>query len=166
MESKIRTVLLVDDDPDRSNVLSRVVGTEYPVASCARGEDACRKARAIRPDAIVLDLAMPGSDDAIRIFVELKKNEESQNIPVIVLIEASHGMAGADVPGDMRSRLAGPPPVFFLDKTVSGERLLDEIRRSIGPGLRASPDLIEFPGRTKGDSAGRIARRTATGMLV
>ena len=55
-----RLVLVVDDDEGVRDLLSMVIKKEgHRVETAVDGEEACRKALALTPDLIVLDLMLP-----------------------------------------------------------------------------------------------------------
>jgi two-component system response regulator ResD len=58
-----RRILVVDDDPMVATTVQRVLRPEgYDVDVALGGAQALEKARAHRPDLVVLDLMMPGID--------------------------------------------------------------------------------------------------------
>ncbi len=77
-------VLIVDDEVSARELLASYLEPEYRVATAESGPDALAKARKLRPDAITLDVLMPGSD-GFETLVALRKNPETANIPVIIL---------------------------------------------------------------------------------
>ncbi len=77
-------VLIVDDQVSARELLASYLEPEYRVAIAESGADALAKAQELRPDAITLDVLMPGSD-GFETLVALRKNPETANIPVIIL---------------------------------------------------------------------------------
>lgn len=57
-----RCLLVVDDEPDMRRFIVSILADEYRVAQAADGESGLAKARRERPDAILLDLMLPGID--------------------------------------------------------------------------------------------------------
>jgi PAS domain S-box-containing protein len=79
------TVLLCDDDPDVLEVLSRVLGQHgYATRPAARGREAVDLAVSSHPDAILVDLRMPGMT-GWQAIAELKARPETSDIPIIVM---------------------------------------------------------------------------------
>ena len=123
------TVLVVDDDDDVRMVtslsLNRVGG--WDVLEASRGGEAIDIARTAQPDAILLDLMMPGMD-GITAFGLLQDDAATRHIPVILLTAKSRvgatqpwdGLAVAGVlskpfspmelPGDVAGLLGWPAP--------------------------------------------------------
>jgi DNA-binding response OmpR family regulator len=78
-------VLIIDDEADLVKAVStRLVSKGYEVISAYDGKEGVLKAGAEIPDAIVLDIMMPGKD-GYTVIRELKKDPATRNIPVIVL---------------------------------------------------------------------------------
>ena len=84
--AKPRLLLLVDDDDDIREVaaaaLELVDGFRIVVATS--GRDAVRQAQEHRPDAILLDVMMPGMD-GLETLRRLKSDSATAHTPVILL---------------------------------------------------------------------------------
>jgi CheY-like chemotaxis protein len=79
------SVLVVDDDPAMRDLLQRFLRREqFHVTAAASGEEALRLARALRPDAITLDVLMPGMD-GWAVLAALKADPALAAIPVVML---------------------------------------------------------------------------------
>jgi signal transduction histidine kinase/DNA-binding response OmpR family regulator len=79
------TVLVVDDDPVARDLLQRALTRAGFRVECATdGEEAIRLARTLRPQAITLDVMMPGVDGWTTLAA-LKADPELADIPVIML---------------------------------------------------------------------------------
>ncbi len=84
-ESAKNTVLVVDDSPDGLQILNEVLKREYDVRLARGGEQALQAAmQRPRPDAILLDIMMPGID-GYEVCKRLKANDATKDIPVIFL---------------------------------------------------------------------------------
>lgn len=82
----IRRILIIDDEDDireATQVCLEVTG-DWEVLTASSGNEGLLKAAIEHPDAILLDVMMPGMD-GIMTFQELQTNPETQNIPVILL---------------------------------------------------------------------------------
>ena len=79
------TVLVIDDEPAVRDLMQRFLGKEgFRVITAAGGEEGLRLARAHRPDAITLDVLMPGLD-GWAVLSMLKADPDLADIPVIML---------------------------------------------------------------------------------
>ncbi len=78
-------VLVIDDDPMVADLLRRtLVKDGYRVEYAENGEKGLELARQLRPDAITLDVMMPGMD-GWQVMTHLKSDPELADIPVILL---------------------------------------------------------------------------------
>jgi PAS domain S-box-containing protein len=77
-------VLIVDDEIPARELLASYLQSEYCVAMADSGAEALRKAQELRPDAITLDVLMPGGS-GFETLVALRKTPETAKIPVIIL---------------------------------------------------------------------------------
>lgn len=82
----IKQVLLVDDDQNiRTLAQMGLEGlTDWKVELAASGAEAIRKASALKPDLIILDVMMPGMDGPTTLG-ELRKVDSLTGIPVIFM---------------------------------------------------------------------------------
>jgi CheY-like chemotaxis protein len=82
----LRNILYAEDEPDIQEVaklaLEDVGG--YETVIVGSGEEAIARASEDPPDLILLDVMMPGKD-GITTFQELRGNEKTKSIPVILL---------------------------------------------------------------------------------
>ena len=79
-----RRILIIDDEDDIREVAQvslELVG-HYEVLTAAGGREGLECARSERPDAILLDVMMPGLDGPSRL-VELRADPATRDIPVV-----------------------------------------------------------------------------------
>jgi len=126
-----RAILIVDDDAEWRDFLFRVLGERYLVQYATNGEDALGAACRTIPDAIVLDVMLPGGMDGFMVFCELKKSPETKDIPIILVTEVNRVME-SEVNGLLLHRYFGSAPAAFLEKPVSPDRLLEELEHALG----------------------------------
>ncbi len=77
-------ILVVDDEASARELISSYLNPEYRIAIAESGDEAVNKAHHLRPDAITLDLSMPGKS-GFEALVALKKNPDTSNIPIIIV---------------------------------------------------------------------------------
>ena len=83
--SGIGTVLVIDDEAAVRDLMQRFLTKEgFRVVTAAGGEDGLRRARELRPDAITLDVMMPGMD-GWAVLSALKADADVAGIPVVML---------------------------------------------------------------------------------
>ena len=81
-----KTVLVVDDDPDIIDTMEIILESAgYQVLTAANGTEGLAKAREFHPDAIVLDIMMDRESEGFHVSYELKNDESTKDIPVLVL---------------------------------------------------------------------------------
>ncbi len=94
----VHDILVVDDDRGFVQLISRFLesaGGGYSLRRAYEGDEALARIRDRRPDAIVLDLAMPGMD-GFQLLGRLRADESLQSIPVLIA-------TAARLPGEMLS---------------------------------------------------------------
>ncbi len=109
-----KLVLLVDDDANLVHASQLRLGhAGYEITSAYDGVEGLRKARELRPDAIVLDVRMPRMD-GLSALAELRVDPATSEIPVV--------MVSASVRDQQRALDAGAR--CFLTKPYDGKKLL------------------------------------------
>jgi signal transduction histidine kinase/CheY-like chemotaxis protein len=141
------TVLVIDDETNARDLLSRMLSKEgFSVVAASGGDEGLRLARELRPRAITLDALMPGMD-GWTVLAKLKADRELQEIPVIMIsIEDRKEMGFALGAAE------------YLTKPIDAERLVAvlEKHRDGLDGKSAGPVLV-----VEDDTATReIIRRT------
>jgi signal transduction histidine kinase/DNA-binding response OmpR family regulator len=110
-------VLVIEDDAGVRQELEEVLAGEgYRVVTAARSSDGLRLAREVHPDAITLDLELPGLE-GWSLLSALKSDPELGEVPVIVLVVA----------GDRAAAPLGAAD--YLTKPVDRDRLVAVLRR-------------------------------------
>ena len=80
-----KKILVVDDEVDVTELLcARLEAAGYEVLVSNYGEEGMKKARAEKPDLVLLDVMMPKMN-GFQVCRELKKGEETKTIPVMML---------------------------------------------------------------------------------
>lgn len=111
-------ILVVDDEPEITEIVETFLSEHgYQVLTENDPSQVIEKANNFKPDAILLDIMMPGGMDGYELCSEIKKNPEHSNTPIIFL-------TGKDRQDDMgRSFKSGGD--MFIKKPFSCERLLE-----------------------------------------
>jgi len=81
-----KTILIIDDEEDFCYFVKKNLEaiSNYEIITATKGKKGLQIARKEKPDLILLDIMMPGID-GLEVLKRLKKNENTQNIPVIML---------------------------------------------------------------------------------
>jgi CheY-like chemotaxis protein len=82
----MKKILLVDDEEDFCYFTKKSLEAtgNFEVSVCSDSREAVAKAVEVRPDLVLLDIMMPHKDGTA-IAAELKKNKDTENIPVVFL---------------------------------------------------------------------------------
>jgi len=83
MEGQAR-VLIIDDEADLVEMLRMALERQFEVIVAYDGKEGVAKARAEKPDAIVLDIMMP-EKDGFTACQELKGDPQTASIPILIL---------------------------------------------------------------------------------
>jgi two-component system phosphate regulon response regulator PhoB len=96
-------VLVVDDEPDIAGLVAyHLAKAGYRVTTAGDGSEALARARAERPDLVVLDLLLPGRS-GLEVLADLRRGEETRHMGVILLTarkEEQDRIAGLELGAD------------------------------------------------------------------
>ena len=117
---KTPVLLVVDDEAAaRELLVSHLAGEGYQVETAACEKEAVEKAGALLPDAITLDILMPGGSGWDTLYA-LRKNPVTACIPVIIISVVEERNRGASEGAD-----------GYLVKPVQKDALLEAVRRNV-----------------------------------
>jgi len=126
-------LLLVDDSQAVLTYEQAALSALYGLSTASNGVEALEKARALRPDGILLDLSMPEMDgDAV--LAALKADHQLSDVPVIV-ISSEHGRAEACLKAGAAAYL--PKPIQAPQLRALVARTLEEARQKVRRGSLA-----------------------------
>lgn len=78
-------ILVVDDEPDAVELIAfNLKGAGYEVVTATDGAEALKKARALLPELIILDLMLP-EVDGLEVCKILRRDQNTSHIPIIML---------------------------------------------------------------------------------
>ncbi len=121
-------ILVVDDEIYIVHILDFSLGMEgYEVLTALDGEQALEKAKAEKPDLIVLDIMMPKLD-GYETCKRLKADDETKQIPVILLSAKGRNVdqkIGFEVGAD-----------DYITKPFSPRKLVERINSVLGQNPR------------------------------
>jgi CheY-like chemotaxis protein len=134
-----KSLLIADDSLTMRKVIGMIFATEdFTVTAVDNGMDAVTKARELKPDIVLADVAMPGKS-GYEVCEALKGDPATQGIPVILL-------AGNFEPFDEnRAKAAGAND--HIKKPFESQALIDKVRSHAGmaPG-KAQPTAYAMSG--------------------
>ena len=116
-------ILIVDDEPDIRRLITQIMADEgYQTASAANSKEVFTFLDKRKPDAVILDVFLQGSDlDGLGILEELRRMYP--RLPVIMI--SGHGTIETAVSALKRGAYD------FLEKPFSSERLVTLLKRSL-----------------------------------
>ncbi len=84
-ESQIRRVVTIEDEPEMIDLIKLILTRKgFEVIGANGGAAGLKIIREIKPDLILLDLMMPELD-GWQVYQQIKSDDETKNIPVIVV---------------------------------------------------------------------------------
>ena len=119
MQSKQKKILIVEDDPDIVEFLQELLKLEgYTIVTTDKAEYVEKLYAGNLPDLILLDVLLSGKDGR-EIVKQLKRQEETKHIPVIIF--SAHPSA------EKTAREAGADD--FIAKPFEVDELLEMLKR-------------------------------------
>ncbi len=128
-----KTIMVVEDDQIFHDLYTELLeDTNYKLIHTYDGDEALARLEEEKPDLIILDIILDMvTGDTF--FLYLKSMAEYADIPVIII---------SSQPKRYYKSLKGVEPnLTFLDKTVTKEKLLDEITAKIGLEVLVSQSI-------------------------
>ncbi len=125
-------IMLVDDDADLVEMNRAYLAKQgYTVLTAYNGDEGLKLLETEKPDLIVLDVMMTEVGEGFEVAREIKKNPDTQTIPVIMLtsVNQEHGFditIGADD--------AWNPVDEFIDKPFGPQHLEEKIKDILSRG--------------------------------
>jgi two-component system, OmpR family, alkaline phosphatase synthesis response regulator PhoP len=159
-------VLVVDDESDILELVEYNLRKEgYRVLTVETGEDALRLVRSQMPDAVILDLMLPGVD-GLEVCRLLKSDQSTEHIPIIMLTAKG---SEADIVTGLELGAADYVTKPFSPRVLSA-RIKAVLRRGQGDGdeggTLAIGDLVIHPERHQVLVKGRPVELTATEFRI
>ena len=84
-DTNTKHILCIEDEPEMIDLIRLILGRRgFEVEGAAGGEEGLEKMREKIPDLVLLDLMMPDMD-GWEVYQQMKADEKTKNIPVIVV---------------------------------------------------------------------------------
>ena len=124
MKTKIKKVLVVDDDPVVIRLVKELLKAQgFLVETAKDGIDAMIMVQKGKPDLIVLDIMMPELN-GYDVLKTLKFNDEYKNIPVILLTAREQ---------ELDKRIGQMMGIDYLQKPLDREVFLNKVQQAVHP---------------------------------
>jgi CheY-like chemotaxis protein len=122
-----KLILIVDDEPAFREIFGTKLGAEgFRVDTAENGEIALVKAKALKPDLILMDVRMPVMDGATAVL-KLREDPETKDMKVVFL--TSIGDPAMEMQGINQKLSKDFGAQGYLKKTDDLDRLSDEIKK-------------------------------------
>jgi CheY-like chemotaxis protein len=116
VEPTTKLILVVEDEAATRTMLSLVLEAQgYAVMTACDGQDALDKVQSVHPDAILLDLMLPGVD-GFEVIERLSTMPTA--VPIITI--SAHGTRPQYSPHIVRAVLEKPCPTEVILRTLEG----------------------------------------------
>jgi DNA-binding response OmpR family regulator len=117
----MKTVLVVDDNANLRLLMRLTLGKEFHVAEASEGVTALAYLLRTPPDAVLLDIMMPGPVDGMQVLSNIKSNPRLKDIPVAMV--TARGQSA-----DYRAGIASGADAYFI-KPFSPLELVNWVRK-------------------------------------
>ncbi|TBR25920.1 response regulator [bacterium] len=121
-----RNAVVIDDDPDFRDILTRILGPEFHVSSSGDGEGGLRLCASGAPDLVLLDMCLPGLS-GLGVLSRLAADPKTAAVPVLAF-------SAGRVEGPLRDALRARGVVRVLDKLDHPREFLAAARTLTGGG--------------------------------
>ncbi len=121
-KEKAPVVLIIEDNASTTALLSKYLERDgYTVETATTGEDGLLKAKFYRPQAIILEILLPGKMDGWEVLRQLKSGSLTQGIPVIVCSVLSN-----------QKKAFSLGAVEYVEKPAKEKAIIETLHRSVG----------------------------------
>lgn len=122
-------VLVIDDDNDFvESIVNLLEARGYTVASASNGQEGVEKAKANKPDLILLDVMMTTKDEGFNVARQLQSTDEVKGTPVIMVTGVRKEM---NLPFGFEPDETWLPVKQILEKPVKPEALLKAVAEAL-----------------------------------
>jgi CheY-like chemotaxis protein/anti-sigma regulatory factor (Ser/Thr protein kinase) len=141
LKSKVKTILIVDDEPEILQLFRRILTTSRKglrILRASSGKQALEILQTQKPDLMLVDLVMPEMD-GFQLLKALKNDPELQNIPVLLI--SARDLSGYPIVSDSltvtcRDGLSVPDVLALIESLST---VFTKTDRSPGLRLKATP---------------------------
>lgn len=135
-ETKVRTILIADDEPDILEILDFNLSAEgYQVKSATNGNHALELAKLHKPDLIILDVMMPGKT-GFEVCKLLRSNKDFDNTIIIFLTalnDDSTEIKGLETGGD-----------DYINKPISPRVLISRVNALFRRIIKETGSILQI----------------------
>jgi len=122
----MKTVLVVDDEPDARDYLTTVLEDNgFATVTAKDGIEAITRIEAEAPDLVSLDITMP-EQSGVAVYRRLREDDKLKSIPVLIITGVSDEFRTF-----ISSRRNIPPPDGYINKPVDSDEFLRLVKKLI-----------------------------------
>jgi CheY-like chemotaxis protein len=122
-------IVIIDDDPDIREALTMILEPAgYRLTCCSSGPEGVNAIQAESPDLILLDIMLASPSEGFHLAYELKKDEATKDIPIIMISAIGQTM-GMDYAKELGSEYV--PAEEFLDKPLKAETVIAAVKKAL-----------------------------------
>ncbi len=119
-----KTVLIVDDDPHIVELVKDTLGAaSYTVVGALSGFEALQTVQTQKIDLLIVDLMLGGHMDGYELCQHIKKNKETERVPVMIL--------SAKTAMDDKIQAVSSGAVDYMSKPFVPEELAKRVRLNL-----------------------------------
>ena len=131
MEEAAKRILCIEDEPEMIDLIRLILGRRgFKVSGAAGGTAGIKAVREQLPDLVLLDLMMPDMD-GWEVYQQMKAEESTRNIPVIVVTAKAQNI-------DKVLGLHIAKVDDYISKPFSPQDLMNSVEKVIGQKKAAS----------------------------
>ena len=135
-ELRASALLVVDDNQINCELVAGMFsGSHHKLHFCRNGEEAVKRAKALMPDVILMDIRMPGMDGYQALAV-IRGIVGLELVPIIAVTAS----ALLDAENDLKDKFSG-----YIRKPFSKHRLFEELSNFLPRQKTALENLQDFP---------------------
>jgi threonine synthase len=121
LDDRVKSVAIIEDEPDAARLLRRIIQARanYQIFEASNGRTGLDLIQRERPDLVLLDLMMPEMD-GFTVLSRMKEDEETADIPVIVI-------TAKELTAQERRRLSGHVESLLQKGSYMDLEMLDDL---------------------------------------
>ncbi len=120
----MKAILFIEDEPNLQKTVGQFLEKEgYQIKSALDGRLGLEIAKEFKPDLILLDLILP-KKDGFQVLEELKKDQSTKEIPVIILTNLEEG-------SDVERALSLGATTYLVKANYELEEVVKKIKETL-----------------------------------
>ena len=122
----VKRIICIEDEPEMIDLIQLILNRRgYKVTGAAGGKEGIQMVRDTHPDLVLLDLMMPDMD-GWEVYQQMKADETTRNIPVIVVTAKAQNI-------DKVLGLHIAKVDDYIAKPFSPQELIDSVEKIFSP---------------------------------